>query len=194
MLHHQKQNPLFDQYDRLLEIALKYDVTLSLGDGLRPGCLADATDGPQIKELITLGGLVKRAREAGVQVMVEGPGHVPLDQITANMKLAKSLCHNAPFYVLGPLVTDIAPDTIILLRLSAEPSPHPVEQTSYAMLPAEHLGCLPKKRSRRVVAARITAHAADLAKGIKGAWEWDWKWPRPARSWIGETDRAGYRP
>ncbi|MEM5818704.1 MAG: phosphomethylpyrimidine synthase ThiC, partial [Desulfitobacterium hafniense] len=109
MLHHQRQNPLFEQYDRLLNIALHYDVTLSLGDGLRPGCLADATDGPQIKELITLGSLVKRAQEAGVQVMVEGPGHVPLHQIETNMQLAKTLCHNAPFYVLGPLVTDVAP-------------------------------------------------------------------------------------
>lgn len=175
MLHHQKQNPLFEQYDRLLEIALKYDVTLSLGDGLRPGCLADATDGPQIKELITLGSLVKRAREAGVQVMVEGPGHVPLDQIAVNMKLAKTLCHNAPFYVLGPLVTDIAPgyDQITSAIGGAIAASSGADFLCY-VTPAEHLG-LPSKEDVKegVIAARIAAHAADLVKGIKGAWEWD---------------------
>ena len=108
MLHNQKENPLYEHYDRLLEIAHEYDVTLSLGDGLRPGCTADATDRAQIEELITLGELVHRAREAGVQTMVEGPGHVPLNQIAANMQLQRTLCENAPFYVLGPLVTDIA--------------------------------------------------------------------------------------
>ncbi|MGB9810069.1 MAG: phosphomethylpyrimidine synthase ThiC, partial [Caldanaerobacter sp.] len=109
MLHNEKENPLYQYFDRLLDIAKKYDVTLSLGDGLRPGCLEDATDAAQIQELIILGELVKKAREAGVQVMVEGPGHVPIDQIEANVKLQKSLCYNAPFYVLGPVVTDIAP-------------------------------------------------------------------------------------
>ncbi|WP_019850383.1 phosphomethylpyrimidine synthase ThiC [Desulfitobacterium sp. PCE1] len=175
MLHHKKQNPLFEQYDRLLNIALKYDVTLSLGDGLRPGCLADATDGPQIKELITLGGLVKRAQEAGVQVMVEGPGHVPLDQIKANMQLEKTLCHNAPFYVLGPLVTDVAPgyDHITSAIGGAIAASSGADFLCY-VTPAEHLG-LPTEEDVKegVIAARIAAHAADLVKGVKGAWEWD---------------------
>ncbi len=109
MLHHGQENPLYANYDRLLDLARRYDVTLSLGDGLRPGSIIDATDRPQIEELLTLGELVERAWEAGVQVMVEGPGHVPLDQIEMNIKLQKRVCHGAPFYVLGPLVTDIAP-------------------------------------------------------------------------------------
>ncbi len=175
MLHHKKQNPLFEQYDKLLEIAKKYDVTLSLGDGLRPGCLADATDSPQIKELIVLGGLVKRAREADVQVMVEGPGHVPLDQIEANMKLEKTLCYNAPFYVLGPLVTDIAPgyDHITSAIGGAIAASSGADFLCY-VTPAEHLG-LPTIEDVKegVIAARIAAHAADLVKGVKGAWEWD---------------------
>ncbi|MDD5601297.1 MAG: phosphomethylpyrimidine synthase ThiC, partial [Actinomycetota bacterium] len=108
ILYNQKENPLYENYDRLLKIARKYDVTLSLGDGLRPGCLADATDRGQVQELLILGELVKRARMAGVQVMIEGPGHMPINQIEANITLEKKLCDNAPFYVLGPLVTDIA--------------------------------------------------------------------------------------
>ena len=108
MLANEKENPLYEQYDRLLDICVKHDVTLSLGDGLRPGCLADATDRAQVSELITLGALTQRAWDAGVQVMIEGPGHVPLDQVQANVVLQKRLCHGAPFYVLGPLVTDIA--------------------------------------------------------------------------------------
>lgn len=175
MLHHEKQNPLYEDFDRLLEIAHKYDVTLSLGDGLRPGCLADATDGPQIKELILLGNLVKRAREAGVQVMVEGPGHVPLDQIKANMQLEKTLCHNAPFYVLGPLVTDIAPgyDHITSAIGGTLAASSGADFLCY-VTPAEHLG-LPTIEDVKegVIAARIAAHAADLVKGCKGAWEWD---------------------
>lgn len=175
MLHHQRQNPLFEQFDRLLEIARKYDVTLSLGDSLRPGCLADATDAAQIEELITLGKLVLRARAAGVQVMVEGPGHVPLDQIVANMKLASTLCHNAPFYVLGPLVTDIAPgyDHITSAIGGAIAASNGADFLCY-VTPAEHLG-LPTAEDVKegVIAARIAAHAADLTKGVKGAWEWD---------------------
>ena len=107
--YHGEDNPLYTQYDRLLEIAREYDMTISLGDGLRPGCLADASDRAQVQETIILGELAKRARDADVQVMVEGPGHMPMDQIAANMKLQKRLCNNAPFYVLGPLVTDVAP-------------------------------------------------------------------------------------
>ena len=109
ILHNDSENPLYENYDYLLEIAKEYDITLSLGDGLRPGCLLDASDIPQIQELVNLGGLVKRAQQEKVQVMVEGPGHIPLNQIKANMELQKSLCHNAPFYVLGPIPTDIAP-------------------------------------------------------------------------------------
>ncbi|MCR4442087.1 MAG: phosphomethylpyrimidine synthase ThiC [Peptococcaceae bacterium] len=175
MLHHKKQNPLFEQFDRLLDIARKYDVTLSLGDGLRPGCLADATDSPQIKELIILGGLVKRSREAGVQAMVEGPGHVPLDQIEANMKLEKTLCHNAPFYVLGPLVTDVAPgyDHIVSAIGGAIAASSGADFICY-VTPSEHLG-LPSAEDVKegVIAARIAAHAADIVKGVKGAREWD---------------------
>ena len=109
MIYNNRENPLYEYFDRLLEIARDYEVTLSLGDGIRPGCLADATDGPQVQELIILGELTQRAWEAGVQVMIEGPGHVPLNQIEANVLLEKRLCHGAPFYVLGPLPTDIAP-------------------------------------------------------------------------------------
>ncbi|TWH56626.1 hydroxymethylpyrimidine synthase [Desulfitobacterium sp. LBE] len=201
MLHHQRQNPLFEQYDRLLNIALHYDVTLSLGDGLRPGCLADATDGPQIKELITLGSLVKRAQEAGVQVMVEGPGHVPLHQIETNMQLAKTLCHNAPFYVLGPLVTDVAPgyDHITSAIGGAIAASSGADFLCY-VTPAEHLG-LPTEEDVKegVIAARIAAHAADLVKGIKGAWEWDLEmakarkaldWPKQIQLSI-DPEKAG---
>ena len=201
MLHHQRQNPLFEQYDRLLNTALHYDVTLSLGDGLRPGCLADATDGPQIKELITLGSLVKRAQEAGVQVMVEGPGHVPLHQIETNMQLAKTLCHNAPFYVLGPLVTDVAPgyDHITSAIGGAIAASSGADFLCY-VTPAEHLG-LPTEEDVKegVIAARIAAHAADLVKGIKGAWEWDLEmakarkaldWPKQIQLSI-DPEKAG---
>ena len=141
MLHNEKENPLFEQYDRLLEIALEFDVTLSLGDGLRPGCIDDATDAPQIKELIILGGLVKRAREAGVQTMVEGPGHVPLHQIQTNMEIEKTLCFNAPFYVLGPIVTDVAPgyDHITSAIGGALAAWHGADFLCY-VTPAEHLG------------------------------------------------------
>lgn len=175
MIQYGQQNPLYEQYDRLLEIARRYDVTLSLGDGLRPGCLADATDSVQLKELMILGGLVKRAREAGVQVMVEGPGHVPLDQIVANMKLEKRICHDAPFYVLGPLVTDVAPgyDHITSAIGGAIAAANGADFLCY-VTPAEHLG-LPTKEDVKegVIAARIAGHAADLVKGVKGAWEWD---------------------
>lgn len=194
MLHHQKQNPLFEQYDRLLEIALKYDVTLSLGDGLRPGCLADATDAPQIKELITLGQLVKRAQNAGVQVMVEGPGHVPLNQITANMQMEKTLCHNAPFYVLGPLVTDVAPgyDHVTSAIGGAIAASSGADFLCY-VTPAEHLG-LPTEEDVKegVIAALIAAHAADLVKGVKGAWEWDLEMAkaRKALNWKKQIELA----
>ncbi|MCL0028467.1 phosphomethylpyrimidine synthase ThiC [Peptococcaceae bacterium] len=175
ILHSDKENPFYEQFDCLLEIAKEYDVTLSLGDGLRPGCIEDATDSLQIKELIVLGSLVKRAREYGVQVMVEGPGHVPMDQIEANVKLEKSLCHGAPFYVLGPIVTDIAPgyDHITSAIGGAIAAFSGADFLCY-VTPAEHLG-LPNVEDVKegVIAARIAAHAADIARGIKGAREWD---------------------
>ncbi|MGB9866789.1 MAG: phosphomethylpyrimidine synthase ThiC [Bacillota bacterium] len=175
MLHHERENPLYEEFDAILEIAREHDVTLSLGDGLRPGCIADATDRAQIQELITLGELVERAWRAGVQVMVEGPGHVPLDQIESNVKLQKRLCHGAPFYVLGPLVTDVAPgyDHITSAIGGAIAAAAGADFLCY-VTPAEHLG-LPTQQDvwDGVVAARIAAHAADLVKGIKGALEWD---------------------
>ncbi len=194
MLHNQQQNPLFSQYDRLLEIARKCDVTLSLGDGLRPGCLDDASDAPQIKELIILGGLVRRAREAGVQVMVEGPGHVPLDQIQANMTMEKTLCYNAPFYVLGPIVTDVAPgyDHITSAIGGAIAASSGADFLCY-VTPAEHLG-LPTLEDVKegVIASRIAAHAADIVKGVKGAREWDREMAkaRKALDWQKQIDLA----
>ena len=166
ILHHEKENPLYQHFDRLLEIARRHDVTLSLGDGLRPGAIADATDRPQIEELITLGELVQRAREAGVQVMVEGPGHVPLDQIEMNIKLQKQLCQGAPFYVLGPLVTDIAPgyDHIVSAIGGAVAAAAGADFLCY-VTPSEHLG-LPSAEDVRegLIASKIAAHAADLVK------------------------------
>lgn len=176
MLHRGEENPLYAQFDRLLEIARTYDVTLSLGDGLRPGCLADASDRAQIEELVVLGELVERARVAGVQVMVEGPGHVPIDQIEANVKLQKRLCFDAPFYVLGPLVTDIAPgyDHITAAIGGALAAAAGADFLCY-VTPSEHLG-LPTLEDVRegIIAARIAAHAADLVKGIPKAQKWDW--------------------
>ncbi len=175
MLHHERENPLYEQYDRLLEIARRYDVTLSLGDGLRPGCLADATDRAQIHELITLGELTDRAWEAGVQVMIEGPGHVPIDQIEANVLLEKRLCHGAPFYILGMLVTDVAAghDHISGAIGGAVAAAAGADMLCY-VTPSEHLG-LPDEDDVRegVIAFRIAAHAGDLAKKVRGAWEWD---------------------
>jgi phosphomethylpyrimidine synthase len=175
MLYNQKENPLYEHFDRLLEIAHEYDVTLSLGDGLRPGCLADATDRAQIEELITLGELVQRSREAGVQVMVEGPGHVPINQIEANVLIQKRLCQDAPFYVLGPLVTDIAAgyDHITSAIGGAIAGAAGADFLCY-VTPAEHLSLPdPQDVHEGVMAARIAAHAADIAKGVKGAAEQD---------------------
>jgi phosphomethylpyrimidine synthase len=175
MLHNELENPFYERYDELLDICLKYDVTMSLGDGLRPGCLADATDRAQIQELIILGELVDRAWKVGVQVMVEGPGHMPLDQIEANVKLQKMVCKGAPFYVLGPLVTDVAPgyDHITSAIGGTIAAAAGADFLCY-VTPAEHLG-LPDLNDVKegVIAARIAAHAADLVKGVKGAWEWD---------------------
>ncbi|MHB8840231.1 MAG: phosphomethylpyrimidine synthase ThiC [Candidatus Aquicultor sp.] len=175
MIHNDKENPLYEQYDRLLEIAREHDVTLSLGDGLRPGCLADASDRAQFQELLVLGELVDRARKADVQVMVEGPGHMPFDQIAANMRLEKEICNGAPFYVLGPLVTDVAPgyDHITAAIGGTMAAVSGADFLCY-VTPREHLG-LPTAQDVHdgVIASRIAAHAADIVKGIKGAAEWD---------------------
>ena len=171
MSYNNKENPLYEHFDKLLEITKEYDMTLSLGDGFRPGCLADATDRAQIHELILLGELTQRAQDAGVQVMIEGPGHVPLNQIQTNIQLQKRLCHGAPFYVLGPLVTDIAPgyDHITCAIGGAIAAAAGADFLCY-VTPAEHL-CLPNVQDVRdgVIATRIAAHAADIAKGVKGA-------------------------
>ncbi len=177
MLRNNKENPFYEYYDRLLEICKKYDVTLSLGDGLRPGSINDATDAPQITELITLGELTKRAWEQDVQVMIEGPGHVPMNDIVSNMRIEKKLCHNAPFYVLGPLVTDIAPgyDHITSAIGGAIAAGAGADFLCY-VTPAEHLR-LPTLQDMKegIIASRIAAHAADIANGIPGAKEWDYK-------------------
>ncbi|MEK7689371.1 MAG: phosphomethylpyrimidine synthase ThiC [Deltaproteobacteria bacterium] len=170
-----KENPLFENYDRLLRIAKEYDMVLSLGDGLRPGCLADATDRGQIEELVTLGELAQQAVSEGVQVMIEGPGHMPINQIEANILLQKRLCHGAPFYVLGPLVTDIAPgyDHITSAIGGAIAGAAGADFLCY-VTPSEHLR-LPTIDDVRegVIASRIAAHAADIAKGVKGAMDRD---------------------
>jgi len=175
MLHNDGENPLYEYYDRLLELSREFDVTLSLGDGMRPGCLADATDRAQIEELLIAGELVERAWQAGVQVMVEGPGHLPLNQIEANVRLQKSICRGAPFYVLGPLVTDVAAgyDHITGAIGGAIAAAAGADFLCY-VTPAEHLG-LPNPEDVRegVIASRIAAHAADIAKGVKGAQQWD---------------------
>ncbi len=172
-----KENPFYSDYGRLLEICRKYDVTLSLGDGLRPGCLKDATDAPQVQELLILGELTKDAWAQDVQVMIEGPGHVPLNQIQTNMQLQKQLCHNAPFYVLGPLVTDVAPgyDHITSAIGGAIAATYGADFLCY-VTPAEHLR-LPDVDDVKegLIATRIAAHAADIAKGIPGAIDWDHK-------------------
>ena len=177
ILHNEKENPLYEHYDEILDICAKYDVTISLGDGMRPGCIADATDRAQLTELITLGELVDRAWKRGVQVMVEGPGHVPYDQIAANMKLEKKICRNAPFYVLGPLVTDIAPgyDHITAAIGGTLAAVSGADFLCY-VTPAEHL-CLPTIDDVHagVITSRIAAHAADLVKGVHGAKDWDLK-------------------
>lgn len=175
MVYNNKENPLYEYFDELLEIARAYDITLSLGDGLRPGCLADATDAPQIHELIILGELTLRAWDKGVQVMIEGPGHVPINQIEANILLQKRLCHGAPFYVLGPLPTDIAPgyDHLVSAIGGAIAGSAGADFLCY-VTPAEHLR-LPTLEDVKegLIAGKISAHIADLAKGVKGAWEWD---------------------
>lgn len=170
-----KENPFYEYFDRILDICAEYDVTLSLGDACRPGCVSDATDAIQIKELITLGELTKAAWEKNVQVMIEGPGHMALNEIKANMILEKKLCHNAPFYVLGPLVTDIAPgyDHITSAIGGAIAAASGADFLCY-VTPAEHLR-LPTLDDMKegIIASKIAAHAADIANGVKGAVDWD---------------------
>jgi phosphomethylpyrimidine synthase len=184
ILHGGAENPLYEQFDRLLEIAAKYDITLSLGDGMRPGSILDATDRPQIEELLTLGELVKRAWERDVQVMVEGPGHVPLDQVEMNIRLQKRICHEAPFYVLGPLVTDIGAgyDHIVGAIGGALAAAAGADFLCY-VTPAEHLG-LPSAEDVRngLIASRIAGHAADIVKGLPGALERDLKLSRARKA------------
>ncbi len=173
ILKNQEENPLFKNYDYILEIAEEYDVTLSLGDGLRPGCLHDASDVPQIQELVTLGELVVRARDKGVQVMVEGPGHVPINQIKANIEIQKTVCKDAPFYVLGPLVTDLAPgyDHITSAIGGAIAAASGADFLCY-VTPAEHLAIPDIDDVKEgVIASKIAAEAGDIAKGVNGAWE-----------------------
>ena len=175
MVHHKSENPIYDNFDEILKMAKKYDVTLSLGDGLRPGCLKDATDQAQIAELKVLGDLTLRAWEEDVQVMIEGPGHIPLNEIEKNIKLEKEICHGAPFYVLGPLVTDIAPgyDHITSAIGGCLAAYYGADFLCY-VTPSEHLG-LPNVQEVRegIIASRIAAHAADVARGLKGAIDWD---------------------
>jgi phosphomethylpyrimidine synthase len=202
MLYHGRQNPMYELFDDISAIMREYDVTYSLGDGLRPGCLADASDAAQLAELGTLGELVRRARAAGVQVMVEGPGHVPLDQIAWNMRREQEVCDDAPFYVLGPLVTDVFPgyDHITSAIGAAEAARAGAAMLCY-VTPKEHVG-LPRAEDVKAgcIAYRIAAHAGDVARGIAAARAWDddlslaraaLNWPKQFElAFDGETARA----
>jgi phosphomethylpyrimidine synthase len=190
MIYNDKENPLYENYERLLEIAKKYDLTLSLGDGLRPGCLQDATDRCQIEELLTIGELRDKALDEGVQVIIEGPGHVPLNQIALNVKIEKEICKGAPFYVLGPLVTDIAMgyDHIAAAIGGAVAGAAGADFLCY-VTPAEHIR-LPNVEDVKegLIASKIAAHAADIAKGINSAIELDNKMARYRKNldWDGQ--------
>jgi phosphomethylpyrimidine synthase len=194
MIVNKKENPLFEQYDRLVKIAKKYDMTLSLGDGLRPGSIADATDRAQVEELVTLGELCQEAIDQGVQVMVEGPGHVPLNLIETNILLQKKLCNEAPFYVLGPIVTDIAPgyDHITSAIGGALAGYYGADFLCY-VTPSEHLG-LPSPQDVRdgVMVCKIAAHAADVARGNPKALKRDKTMStyRKALDWKGQIECA----
>jgi len=194
MSHNGKENPLYERYDEILHMAKEYDVTLSLGDGMRPGCIADASDKAQIDELVTLGELVARAREKGVQVMVEGPGHIPIDQVEANVLMEKTICKGAPFYVLGPIVTDVCPgyDHITGAIGGAIAAAAGADFLCYVTA-SEHLR-LPDVEDVRegVITSRIAAHAGDIAKGVAGAREWDLEMSRKRRNldWVGMLSLA----
>ncbi len=204
-----EENPFYEYYDEILDICREHDVTVSLGDACRPGCLADATDGVQIEELIRLGELTERAWAKDVQVMVEGPGHVPMDQIAANMKVQQTICKGAPFYVLGPLVTDIAPgyDHITAAIGGAIAAASGAAFLCY-VTPAEHLA-LPNEQDVHdgIIASKIAAHAADIAKGIKGArdqddrmadarriLDWDAQWKEAIDPEVAKSIRADRAP
>jgi phosphomethylpyrimidine synthase len=194
MIINKKENPLYEQFDRLVRIAKKYDMTLSLGDGLRPGCIADATDRGQIEELVILGELCAEALENGVQVMIEGPGHVPINQIETNMVLQKKLCNEAPFYVLGPIVTDIAPgyDHITSAIGGALAGYYGADFLCY-VTPSEHLGLpTPQDVWDGVIVTKIAAHAADLARGSEKAFQRDKAMAtyRKALDWNGQIECA----
>ncbi len=194
MLANNEENPYYENFSEVLKISKKYNITLSLGDGLRPGAIQDGTDRAQIQELIILGELAKKSREANVQVMIEGPGHIPLDQIEMNVKLEKSLCDGAPFYVLGPLVTDVAPgyDHITSAIGGAIAASYGADFLCY-VTPSEHLR-LPTVEDVEmgVIASRIAAHAADIVKGVPKAAEWDRKMSaaRKKRDWNRQFDLA----
>ena len=189
-----EENPYYERFDEVLEICRAHDVTISLGDSCRPGCLADAGDAAQVDELVTLGELTLRAWKRDVQVIIEGPGHVPLDQVIAQMKLEQTVCHGAPFYVLGPLVTDVAPgyDHITAAIGGAVAASNGASFLCY-VTPAEHLR-LPDENDVRegIVAFKIAAHAADIAKGLPGARDWDDKMAaaRKALDWEAMFDLA----
>ncbi|WP_211240318.1 phosphomethylpyrimidine synthase ThiC [Aminiphilus circumscriptus] len=197
MLQHDRENPLAEHFDRLLSIARTHEVTLSLGDGLRPGAGADATDRAQVAELLELGAQVRRCREAGVQVMVEGPGHVPLGQIGTNVQLQKRLCEGAPFYVLGPLVTDVAPgyDHIVGAIGGAVAAAAGADFLCY-VTPSEHLDFPDVEDVRAgVTASRIAAHVGDVEKGLAGAAEWDLEMSRARKALDWERqERAALDP
>ncbi len=192
MIYNEKENPLYEQYDRLVEISKKYDLTLSLGDGARPGCLSDATDRTQLEELLTLGKLTDIAVKEGVQVIIEGPGHVPLNQVELNMKIKTEICTGAPFYVLGPLVTDIAMgyDHVAAAIGGAVGAAAGADFLCY-VTPSEHIR-LPTVEDVKegVIVSKIAAHAADIAKGVKGAIEIDNEMARrrKALDWNGQIE------
>jgi len=194
MVANDKENPLYAQYDRLLELAKKYDLTISLGDSLRPGCLSDSTDRAQIQELIFLGELTKRAWDQEVQVMIEGPGHIPFMEVKTNILLEKKLCHHAPFYVLGPVVTDIAPgyDHITAAIGGAYAASSGADFLCYVTA-GEHLR-LPTLEDVKdgVMVTRIAAHVGDISKGVKGAMEWDNQMAkmRKKRDWTRQIELA----
>lgn len=198
------ENPFYEYYDEILDICQQYDVTLSLGDACRPGSIADAGDIPQIEELVTLGELTMRAWEKNVQIMIEGPGHMPLNQIRANMEIEQTICKGAPFYVLGPLVTDVAPgyDHITAAIGGAIAATYGASFLCY-VTPAEHLR-LPNLEDVKegIIASKIAAHAADVAKGLPGASDWDYKmsearrnldWDRQFELAIDEEKARRYR-
>jgi len=194
MMYNKKENPLYEYYDELLKLTKKYDATLSLGDGMRPGTIADASDASQFGELFTISELASKALTEGVQVMIEGPGHVPIDQIKMNIELEKKSCNKAPFYVLGPLVTDIAPgyDHVGTAIGGALAASYGADFLCYVTA-AEHIKLPdPKDVYEGVIVTRIAAHAADIAKDVPGAFEWDLEMSkaRNKRDWKKQINLA----